>query len=45
VISREDDDAHAVIAVKEIVSINEVLQEGGRNCVAPIDRFSLRLVE
>ena len=37
-ISREDDDAHAVVAVKEIVSSNNFLPEWGRKRVAPIEK-------
>jgi hypothetical protein len=45
VIGRKDDDAHAVIAVKEIISGIEILPKCGRKRVAPIERFSRRLAE
>jgi hypothetical protein len=42
VIGRKDDDAHAVIEVKETISSDEILPEWGRKRIAPIGRFSLR---
>lgn len=37
-ISREDNDAYAVIAVKKIVSSNNILPDWGRERVAPIEK-------
>lgn len=37
-ISREDNDAYAVITVKKIVSSNNILPDWGRERVAPIEK-------